>query len=103
MEQKRIIILDAIILVVLTFILVVAPESTGLLAAVSVLILVAVFLEKSHLMKQYQVKPTLPLPYSRYEDAPEYSPTASEWVLALGSAGICVFLSGLIINLKALL
>jgi molybdopterin-containing oxidoreductase family membrane subunit len=103
MEQKNIIILDASILVVLALILMVAPESKGLMAVMSVLILVAVFLEKSHLMKHYQLKPTLPLPYSRYEDAPEYSPTASEWVLALGSVGVCVFFSGLIINLKALL
>jgi dimethyl sulfoxide reductase membrane subunit len=103
MEQKKIILLDAFILVLLTFILMVAPESKGLLAVMSVLILVAVFLEKSHLMRQYQVKPTLPLPYSRYEDAPEYSPTASEWVLAFGSVGVCVFFSALIINLKALL
>jgi len=103
MEQKKIIILDAIILVVLAFILMVAPESPGLLAVISVLILVAVFLDKSHLMKQYQLKPTLPLPYSRYEDTPGYSPTASEWVLAFGSVGVCVFFSGLIINLKALL
>jgi len=103
MEQKKIIILDAFILVVLAFILMVAPESKGLMAFMSVLILVAVFLEKSHLMKQYQLKPTLPLPYSRYEDAPEYSPTAGEWVLAFGSVGVCVFFSGLIINLKALL
>jgi molybdopterin-containing oxidoreductase family membrane subunit len=103
MEQKNIIILDALILVVLAFILMVAPESKGLMSIMSVLILVAVFLEKSHLMKHYQLKPTLPLPYSRYEDAPEYSPTASEWVLAFGSVGVCVFFSGLIINLKALL
>jgi Ni/Fe-hydrogenase subunit HybB-like protein len=101
MEQKNIIILDALILVVLALILMVAPESKGLMAVTSVLILVAVFLEKSHLMKHYQLKPTLPLPYSRYEDAPKYSPTASEWVLALGSVGVCVFFSGLIINLKA--
>jgi hypothetical protein len=102
MEQKKIILLDALILALLAFILMVAPESKGLLAIMSVLILVAVFLEKSHLMRQYQVKPTLPLPYSRYEDAPEYSPTATEWVLAFGSVGVCVFFSALIINLKAL-
>lgn len=103
MEQKRIMVLDAFILVVLALTLLAAPESRGFLAVLSVLILVAVFLEKSHLMRQYQVKPTLPLPYSRYEDVPEYSPTASEWVLALGCVGVCVFTSSLLINLKALL
>ena len=103
MEQKRIIALDAFILVVLALIVMAAPENQGFLAVMSILILVAVFLEKSHLMRQYQTKPTLPLPYSRYEETPEYSPTASEWVLALGSVGVCVFSSTLIINLKALL
>ena len=103
MEQKKIILLDASILVVLACILMVAPQSEGPLAVMSVLILVAVFLEKSHLMRRYQLKPTLPLPYSRYEDVPDYSPTASEWLLALGSVGVCVFFSGLVINLKAIL
>jgi dimethyl sulfoxide reductase membrane subunit len=102
MEQKRIMAFDALILVVLALILMAAPENQGLLAVISVLILVAVFLEKSHLMRQYQIQPTLPLPYSRYEVRPEYSPTASEWVLALGSVGVCVFSSTLIINVKAL-
>jgi len=100
MEQKKIVALDGFILVALAFFVMVAPESRGLLALLSVLVLVAVFLEKSHLMKQYQIQPTLPLPYSRYEDAPEYSPAVSEWVLALGCVGVCVFLSTLIINLK---
>ncbi|MEW6665341.1 MAG: NrfD/PsrC family molybdoenzyme membrane anchor subunit [Thermodesulfobacteriota bacterium] len=103
MEQKRIMALDAFILVALALIVMAAPENRGLLAVMSILILVAVFLEKSHLMRQYQIKPTLPLPYSRYEEVPAYSPTASEWVLALGSVGVCVFTSSLLINLKALL
>jgi Ni/Fe-hydrogenase subunit HybB-like protein len=103
MEQKRIMALDGIILVALALIEMTAPESPGLLAGMSVLILVAVFLEKSHLMRQYQIKPTLPLPYGRYEEVPEYSPTASEWVLALGSVGVCVFSGSLLINVKALL
>jgi molybdopterin-containing oxidoreductase family membrane subunit len=102
MEQKKMVALDTLILVALAFLLLVAPESKGFLAFLSVLILAAVFLEKSHLMKQYQIKPTLPLPYSRYEDTPEYSPTPSEWVLAFGCFGVCVFVSTLIINLKAM-
>ncbi|RJR47452.1 MAG: hypothetical protein C4576_09525 [Desulfobacteraceae bacterium] len=103
MEQKKIIALDGLILAMLTIAVMISPEGRILPAFVSVLILVAVFLEKSHLMKQYQIKPTLPLPYSRYEGTPEYSPSASEWILAFGSVGVCVFFSTLIINVKALL
>jgi Ni/Fe-hydrogenase subunit HybB-like protein len=103
MEQKKVIVLDGFILVALAITVMFAPESRLLPALLSLLILVAVFLEKSHLMKQYQIKPTLPLPYSRYEEAPEYSPSSSEWILAFGSVGVCVFVSTLIINLKALL
>jgi Ni/Fe-hydrogenase subunit HybB-like protein len=102
MESKKIIGLDVLILVALCLTVIFAPDSKLLVGAVSVLILVAVFLEKSHLMKQYQRKPTLPLPYSRYEDAHEYSPSASEWILAFGSVGVCVFFSTLIINLRLL-
>lgn len=101
-ESKKVVALDVFILVALGLVTIFSPGSRGLLAALSVLILAAVFLEKSHLMRQYQSKPTLPLPYSRYEDGPEYSPSASEWVLALGSVGVCVFFSTLIINLKTL-
>ena len=99
-DQKKIIGLDALILVILVLIQVIAPKSTVLIAIASLLILFAVFLEKSHLMREYQVKPTLPLPYSRYETAPEYAPTANEWILTLGSAGVCVFLSVAIIMLR---
>lgn len=102
LEQKKIIVLDSFILVVLALILVFVPENKLLLAVASIVILAAVFLEKSHLVKQYQVKPTLPLPYSRYEGDGAYSPTTSEWLLALGSLGVCVFFSTLMINLKAL-
>ncbi len=99
-DQMRILLLDALILIILVFIQVLAPNSSLLLALASFLILFAVFLEKSHLMRQYQTKSTLPLPYSRYEEVPDYSPTADEWILTLGSAGVCVFLSSLIIYLK---
>jgi len=100
LKQKKIIALDTLILVFLVFMLLFAPESKGLLALVSAVILAAVFMDKVHLMKHYQAHPTLPLPYSRYEEIPAYSPTMSEWVLTLGSVGICVFLSTLFINLR---
>ena len=103
LEQKKAILLDGFILVVLALVVIGAPEGKVLLGAVSILILIAVFLEKSHLMRVYQVKPTLPLPYARYEETPQYSPTAGEWVLALGSVGVCVFSSTLIINLRTLI
>jgi Ni/Fe-hydrogenase subunit HybB-like protein len=102
LKQKKIIALDTFILVVLLLTLVFAPENKGLLGIISLIILAAVFLDKSHLMKHYQVNPTLPMPYSRYEEVPDYSPTVSEWILALGSAGVCIFFSTLIINLKAM-
>jgi molybdopterin-containing oxidoreductase family membrane subunit len=102
LKQKKIIILDSLILLVLILTLLFAPESKGLLALISIGVLAAVFLDKVHLMKHYQAHPTLPLPYSRYEEVPDYAPTLSEWILTLGSVGICVFLSTLFINLKAM-
>jgi Ni/Fe-hydrogenase subunit HybB-like protein len=102
LKQKKIIILDSLILLVLILTLLFAPESKGLLALISIGILAAVFLDKVHLMRHYQAHPTLPLPYSRYEEVPDYSPTLSEWILTLGTVGICVFLSTLFINLKAM-
>jgi len=101
-DQKRILALDTVILLILIVIQIFAPKNGPLLAIASLLILCAVFLEKSHLMRQYQVTPTLPLPYSRYEEVPKYAPTANEWILALGSVGVCVFLSCVIIFLKAI-
>jgi Ni/Fe-hydrogenase subunit HybB-like protein len=77
-----------------------APESAFLLAIASLLILFAVFMEKSHLMRQYQIKPNLPLPYSRYEEITDYAPTTSEWLLTIGGLGVCVFLSSVIMFLK---
>ena len=103
LESKKIIAVDSMIFVALAAIVMFAPENTLLVGLMSALILAAVFLEKSHVMRQYQIKPTLPLPYSRYEDVPEYLATTSEWVLAIGSVGICLLLSTLIINLKGLL
>ena len=99
-DQKRILALDALILLILVIIQIFAPQNGLLLTAASLLILCAVFLEKSHLMRQYQITPTLPLPYSRYEELPKYAPTTNEWFLAPGSVGVCVFLSSIIIFLK---
>ena len=99
-DQKKILALDTLILLILVIIQIFAPQNNLLLTAASLLILCAVFLEKSHLMRQYQITPTLPLPYSRYEELPKYAPTTNEWFLALGSVGVCVFLSSIIIFLK---
>jgi Ni/Fe-hydrogenase subunit HybB-like protein len=100
-DQKKILALDTVILMILVLIEIFAPQNGLLLALASLLILCAMFLEKSHLMRQYQTPSTLPLPYSRYEEIPKYAPTKDEWVLALGSAGVCVFLSTVIILLKS--
>jgi len=99
-DQKKILALDTLILIILVLVQVFATESAFLLAIASLLILFAVFMEKSHLMRQYQTKPNLPHPYSRYEEITDYAPTTSEWLLTIGGLGVCVFLSSVIIFLK---
>lgn len=99
-DQKWILALDTLILIILVIIRIFAPQNGLLLALAALMILCAVFLEKSHLMRQYQISPTLPLPYSRFEEVPKYAPTTSEWVLTLGSVGVCVFLSSVILFFK---
>lgn len=99
-EYKKIIAMDAILLLILILIQIGSPHNPLLLAIGSILILLAVFLEKSHLIRQYQAKPILPLPYSRYEDIPAYSPTSYEWIMSLGSVGACVLVTSIIFYLK---
>ena len=96
-DQKKILALDTLILIFLIVIFSIGLESPLIQTIAALLILLAVFLEKSHLIRQYQAAPTLPLPYSRYEETPRYSPSKGEWGLALGSAGICVLFSSVII------
>jgi Ni/Fe-hydrogenase subunit HybB-like protein len=99
-ETKRIIAMDALLLLILILIQIGGPDNPLLLSIGSILILIAVFLEKSHLIRQYQAKPILPLPYSRYEDIPAYSPTSYEWFMSLGSVGACVLVTSIIFYLK---
>lgn len=99
-EYKKIIAMDASLLFILILIQIGSPNNPVLRVIASALILIAVFLEKSHLIRQYQAKPILPLPYSRYEDIPAYSPTSYEWIMSLGSAGACVLVTSLIFYLK---
>jgi hypothetical protein len=98
--QKRILVLNLLILSALL-----GNElfrlSVFLPAAVSVLILLSVYLEKSHRVREYQIRPSLPLPYSRYDEAPEYSPTAGEWLLAAGSLGVCILLGVVIYHWRS--
>jgi hypothetical protein len=100
-EYKKIIAMEAVLLLILILIQIGAPDNPVLLAIGSILILIAVFLEKSHLIRQYQAKPILPLPYSRYEDIPAYSPTSYEWIMSLGSGGACVLVTSIIFYLKS--
>ena len=102
-EFKKIIGMEIILLVILMVIQIADPENPVMLAIGAVLILISVFLEKSHLMRQYQIKPILPLPYSRYDEEPAYSPTVFEWVMSLGTVGICVLVSSVVFNLRILL
>ncbi len=99
-SQIKIIALDVAVLIILLLIRLFSPGNPIYLSIVSVLILTAVFLEKSHLIRQYQRKPTLPLPYSRYEEVPDYSPTLGEWALTAGSVGVCTLLISLMLYLK---
>jgi len=99
-EYKKILWMDIILLIILILIQIISPNNSMLLAIGSILILIAIFLEKSHLMRQYQQNPILPLPYSTYDDIPEYSPTSYEWLLSLGSVGACVLVSSVIFYLR---
>ena len=101
--DRRILLLDTFILLILVATQILSPQNTFLPALASVLILVAVFLEKSHVMRQYQMSPTVPFPYSQFDEKPAYKPTAAEWMLVLGSLAACVWLSSGIIYLKTLL
>jgi len=99
-EGQRVIVMDMVLLIILLLIQVVSTDSRVMLAIGSIFVLVTVFLEKSHLMRQYQAKPMLPLPYSTYDDVPEYAPTLFEWMLSLGSVGVCVLASSVIFYLR---
>ena len=98
----KVLILDTFILLILIATIILSPQNAFLPALASILILAAVFLEKSHLMKQYQMSPTVPFPYSQFDEKPTYKPTAAEWMLVLGSLAACVWLSSGIIYLKTL-
>jgi molybdopterin-containing oxidoreductase family membrane subunit len=102
-EFKKIMGMEFILLLILFLIQMVGPDNPVLLAIGSILILVSVFLEKSHLMRQYQKKPILPLPYSSYDGVPAYSPTTFEWVMSLGSVGACVLISLIVFDLRTIL
>ncbi|MEW6425650.1 MAG: NrfD/PsrC family molybdoenzyme membrane anchor subunit [Bacillota bacterium] len=100
-QSKKFILLHLFILAVL--LAVVAERKIDLAgsaaAAVAVLVLLAVFLEKAHLVGRYQHNPTLPLPFSLFEEAPAYRPTYVEWMVAVGSGGLCLLLSVVIIGI----
>jgi Ni/Fe-hydrogenase subunit HybB-like protein len=101
-DGKTILILDVVILIILLGVQVSAAQSVFFPTVAALLVLVAVFLDKSHLIRHYQVKPNLPLPYSRYDDPPSYKPSTNEWLMAVGSLGVCVLVSTIIIQLQAL-
>ena len=99
-DQKKILAMEAAIFVFLALIQLFFPKNTTLLALAAILVLLAVFMEKSHLIRQYQVKPTLPLPYSHYDKPPAYRATIGEWFLTVGGGGVCVLMSCIIIYLQ---
>lgn len=67
------------------------------LALSGVLVLGAVFLEKAEMVREYQHTPTMPLPFSLFEETPHYNPTSLEWQVVIGSFGFCILLGSLII------
>lgn len=100
--HQKIIVSNATIFLILIAIHVISPHNAILLAVVSLLILLAVFLEKAHLIRYYQHSPTIPMPYSRYEEVPSYRPTAAEWMLTIGSLGVCVLISLAVIYFQSM-
>lgn len=99
-DQKNILIFDTIILLLLVGTMIFYPGNNLVTTICSILVLISVYLEKSHLLRQYQQTPNLPLPYSRYDDVPDYTPTANEYLTVIGSFGVCIFLTSVIIYLS---
>lgn len=99
-DQKNILVFDIIILFVLVGTMLFYPGNNIITTICSILVLISVYLEKSHLLRQYQQTPNLPLPYSRYDEVPDYVPTANEYLTVIGSFGVCVFFSSVIIYLS---
>ncbi|MEL7564362.1 MAG: hypothetical protein AAGU27_05705 [Dehalobacterium sp.] len=74
------------------------PETRFFILGLSgVLVLGAVFLEKAELIRRYQHIPTMPLPFSLFEESSHYRPTSLEWQVAIGGFGFCLLLGALII------
>ena len=96
----RLLLLNLIVLVILLVDVLNDSGSAFTVALASVLALAAVFLEKFHLVKHFQKHPTLPEPYSQFQDRPTYAPTKLEWMLAGGGLGVTVVVCSVIIFIQ---
>lgn len=60
---------------------------------IAILVLLAVFIEKFELITEFQKKPTIPAPYSKFEKKPSYRPSVVEWgsLMAGFSLSVVIF------------
>lgn len=80
--------------------LVLFKETVYVELVIAVLILAAVFIEKYEYITEIQKKPTLPMPYSKFEKTPPYRPTVIEWGSLAAGFSMSVVLFYAVIILK---
>lgn len=90
--DRRVIGLGLINLVILLYIIIFNTDGIILTSIVSILVLLSVFWEKSHIVRHSQVKPVLPKPFSQFDLKTNYKPSITEWMVALGGLGFCVMI-----------
>ena len=85
--------MNLFIIAALAFEIVFFKEKFYLEHVISVLVLLAIFLEKYEFITEFQKKPTIPLPYSKFEKSPSYRPSIIEWgsLLAGTSLSVVIF------------
>ena len=100
--EPRLAALNLLILIILFLSMLLNPSGGLRLRMASLLILVSVYLDKAHLVRVFQNRPTLPKPYSQFEDNPVYKPSKSEWMLAGGGLGVFLAVSSVVLLLQRL-
>jgi Ni/Fe-hydrogenase subunit HybB-like protein len=94
--------MDALILGLAFIFMLAAPGNAIVLKILSLLILAAVFFDKAHMVRHFQQQPTLPEPYSQFEDKPEYKPSSLEWQVAGGGLGVFLVVTCAVILLQGI-
>ena len=92
--------LDSLILVLAFIFTLAAPDNAYFLKYLSLLVLIAVFVDKAHLVKRFQERPTLPQPYSQFEDKPAYRPSSLEWQVAGGGLGVFLIVTTVVLFIQ---